>query len=363
MARHLTIHQITNVPYSNLNRDDSGTPKRVTLGGALRALHSSQSIKRGIRTKYEEASLNTSVRSGNILDEVMATVAKLAPEADIPALRKIANKRIGELTKSSSAESESDRSVWVSQEEINTLAEALIHPDSAEDGTDFISGNATGSLAIAAFGRMFANSPQHNTEAAIAVSPGITTHAATIETDYFTTVDDIKERAGETGATYLGVARFVNGTFYRSVTIDREQLKESWTGYEMPENRENLSELIRAIVYGAPRGKENATAPYTMPSLLLAEEQRYRTAYSFEKPVEAGRDGGYEETSIAELNRQYKQARSFDPGNFGPLELVSGTAELDEGEFAGATSCNLDDFIAGIVDWILEPLKDAGNEE
>lgn len=363
MSHQLTIHQIINVPYSNLNRDDLGTPKHVTVGGKLRALHSSQSIKRGIRTKYEEASLNISVRSGNIVDEVIAVATKLDPEADKAALSKRAKQRIGTLTKSKSSNSESNLSIWLSQEEINTLAHSLVQPDSAESEKVFIAGNATGSLAIAAFGRMFASSPQHNTEAAIAVSPGITTHAASIETDYFTTVDDIKERAGETGATYLGLARFVSGTFYRSVTIDRKQLKESWTGYGLPENRENLNELIRAIVYGAPRGKENTTAPYTMPSLLLAEEQRYRTAYSFETPVEADRDGGYEEPSIAELNQQYKQARSFDPGNFGPLELVSGTAELNEEDFKRAKRCDLTNFINEIVEWTLDLPVDTGEDE
>ena len=59
MSHHLTLHIIASVPYSNLNRDDTGTPKHVRRGGYLAALLSSQSIKKGIRTKYEANSLVT----------------------------------------------------------------------------------------------------------------------------------------------------------------------------------------------------------------------------------------------------------------------------------------------------------------
>ena len=45
MSHHLTLHIIASVPYSNLNRDDTGTPKHVRRGGYLAALLSSQSIK------------------------------------------------------------------------------------------------------------------------------------------------------------------------------------------------------------------------------------------------------------------------------------------------------------------------------
>ncbi|USR79354.1 type I-E CRISPR-associated protein Cas7/Cse4/CasC [Arcanobacterium pinnipediorum] len=351
MAKNLTLHIISNVPYSNLNRDDSGTPKRLMLGGALRAMHSSQSIKRGIRGKYEEASLDLSVRSGKLVDEVLDIATKLNPEIEKESLRKPAAKRIGELTKSEAAEKESDRSAWLSVEELTTLAQSLID---GEENNEYIADGKTGSLAIAAFGRMFANAPEKNTEAAISVSPGVTTHAATIESDYFSTGDDVRERNRESGATYLGVSRYVNGTFYRTISIDKDQLKAVWTAFELPETRDNLREFIRAAIYGMPRGKENSTAPYTMPSLVLAEEQRYRTAYSFEKPVLVGPDGGYEAETIKELAAQYQRARSFDPHNFGPVEVLSGTAEFSDELFAGVERDSLDGMIDRIVDWILQ---------
>lgn len=351
MAKNLTLHFLTNVPYSNLNRDDAGTPKRVTVGGQLRALHSSQSIKRGIRARYEVASLDLSVRSGQLSEEVVRLAQAMNPGADLKKLQKEASKLISRLTKKDGGSDDgADRSAWMSEEELNVAAQRILEKTDA----DFIQDGKTGSLAIAAFGRMFAVQPEKNTEAAIAVSPGVTTHATPIESDYFTTVDDIKVREKKTGATYLGVQRFVNGTFYRTVTIDRDQLKQSWSAFDDASSKDNVRELLRAIVYGAPRGKENSTAPYTMPALILAEEQRYRTSYEFETPVEPNEGGGFEAPSIEALDHQYQRARRFDPGNFGELQLVSGLAELEDSQFPDVDRVDLTTLIDRVTDWIYE---------
>ena len=353
MSNHLTISILTSVPYSNLNRDDNGTPKRVTVGGALRALHSSQSVKRGIRVAYENASLDRSVRSGNLAGEIVAKALEIDPQADEKALAKAAKTLVGTLTKGGGKEDSGDeggsaRSSWLSEEEITTAATTILGKTDA----NFIKEGKTGSLAIAAFGRMFANAPQKNTEAALSVSPGVTTHAATIETDYFSTVDDVKEREGETGATFLGVAQYTNGIFYRTISVDKAQLKESWTGFGQENAEGNLRDLITAIIYGLPRGKENSTAPYIQPALVLAEEQQYRTAYDFETPVRNAQEGGYLAPSIEHLAKQYKQARNFDPDNFGPVEALTGTYDGLDGRFGDLKATSLKEFIDTVVEWI-----------
>lgn len=82
MSHNLTLHIVASVPFSNLNRDDTGTPKRIQQGGVMRALHSSQAIKRGIRVRYEKASKDISVRSGKLDAAIAERVAQLAPELD-----------------------------------------------------------------------------------------------------------------------------------------------------------------------------------------------------------------------------------------------------------------------------------------
>lgn len=361
MYQNLTIHLLANVPYSNLNRDDAGTPKRVMQGGALRALHSSQSIKRGVRTKYENASMDISVRSGNLVSEIVRIALEIQPDADENAVKKAATKGVSMLTKGAekASDNESERSVWMSMEELTTAAQSILNDIDAfteDKDASFIKDGKTGSLAIAAFGRMFANAPTKGTEAAIAVSPGVTTHPVSIETDYFSTGDDIKDRNHQSGATFLGISQYVTGTFYRTISIDKKQLKESWTAYGLEDSRANLEEFVRSCIYGMPRGKENSTAPYTFPALVVVEEQQYRTSYEFEKPVSASREGGYMEQSIAELARKFKQARAFDPKNFGEVQLISGTEadQLDSAFFSDVKRVNLDELTTSVVDWILQ---------
>ena len=351
MSNHLTLHLIYAIPFSNLNRDDAGVPKRTMQGGVLRAMHSSQSIKRGIRLRYEEASGNISIRSGKLAEEIVAKAIELNPDLAEKSALKEAKKIVGSLTKSSTSENESDRSTWLSQEELLTAATHVA--GLADSGEDFINGHMTGSLAIAAFGRMFANSPANQTEAALSVSPAITTHAATIDTDYFSTVDDIRERNRETGATFLGISQYTSGVFYRTVTIDKKQLRESWSGFGSEDSADNLKALMRAVIYGQPRGKENSTAPYVLPALVLGEEQRYRTAYDFEVPVPATEDGGFLSASVDRIAQQYELARSFDPGNFGPVEVLSGTFPGLQGAIGSLSPVTLDVFIDEVTDWIL----------
>ncbi|OFN42294.1 type I-E CRISPR-associated protein Cas7/Cse4/CasC [Corynebacterium sp. HMSC072G08] len=356
MSRHLTISILTSIPYSNLNRDDTGVPKRTMHGGVLRALHSSQAIKRGIRLRYEDASGQISIRSGKLAEVIVEKALELAPDLDEGAALKTAKKIVGALTKAKATENESDRSTWLSGEELLTAATHIVQAqegESADDVANMIAGHKTGSLAIAAFGRMFANAPGNNTEAALSVSPAITTHAATIDTDYFSTVDDIREQNHETGATFLGVSQYTSGVFYRTISIDKQQLRESWSGFTDPQARGNLEELIRAVIYGQPRGKENSTAPYTLPALVLAEEQQYRTAYDFDQPVQSRGNGGFLAPSVDALAEQYALAREFDSRNFGPAEVLAGTYKDLEGKFGNLKSVSLDNFIEQVVGWIL----------
>ncbi len=50
MTTFIQLHLLTAYPAANLNRDDTGAPKTVMLGGATRLRISSQSLKRAWRT-------------------------------------------------------------------------------------------------------------------------------------------------------------------------------------------------------------------------------------------------------------------------------------------------------------------------
>lgn len=68
---------------------------------------------------------------------------------------------------------------------------------------------------IAMFGRMLANTPDANFEAAVQVAHAITTHKIVVEDDYFTAVDDLKELG-----TMAGPAISVRRSFLWAVSTD-----------------------------------------------------------------------------------------------------------------------------------------------
>ena len=81
---------------------------------------------------------------------------------------------------------------------------------------------------IALFGRMLADNPDYNREAAAQVAHAITTHKVTVEDDYYTAVDDLKTPAEDAGAGFLGEAAFGSGVFYLYLCVDRRCWSESW---------------------------------------------------------------------------------------------------------------------------------------
>lgn len=314
-----TIHIVNAIPWSNLNRDQSGTPKNTMLGGVRRAMLSSQSLKRAARTIFEQEILQRSYRSRNLADAVAARAHELNPLIDIETATKEAQATLNTLPSSKKPDPDSNETaglVFISNEEMEELARLIAAGETPAQGAGLLE-RKTGALSIASFGRMAANLSGLSVEAAVAVSPAITTHAALIESDYFSAVDDLPTDDQGAGAGHIGSASYTSGVFYRTVTIDHGQLKESWTGADLEGANEQVAEMVKSLVRGLPTGKKNSTAPYLTPILVLAEEQKHRIAYDFETPVPRAQDGGYAHTTVERLEGEMEMARAFDPDSFG----------------------------------------------
>lgn len=399
----ITLHIVNDIPWSNLNRDDTGTPKRTILGGVERGMLSSQSIKRGARKDFEKRVLellpseavsafdpqrpddkisdHASIRSRYLAEWAITRAKELAEEQGIESFnekeaRKLANSVVKKLTGSE------DTITWLSMEELETLAVVVLDGTLTENEMIELvipECKRTGSLAIAAFGRMFANAQDRQTEAAIAVGPAISTHANLIETDYFIAGDDFgffskDKKSGDVsvsfqgaGAAHLGTALYTSGVFYRTVTIDVRELLLNWSGSTGEHARELLSQLVTSIVYGLPTGKKNTTSPYVAPPLVIAEEQSYREAYSISTPVQVDTEngGGFLRPTIEHLSDQHKRVREFSPQNYGRSVISGAFSDIIDG--GGST---LEDLVTQVVDWILEqrvvepaPIEEMVSEE
>ena len=80
MTTFIQLHLLTAYPAANLNRDDTGAPKTVVLGGATRLRVSSQSLKRAWRTSalFEQALAgHIGIRSGRIANTNMRKGLKI----------------------------------------------------------------------------------------------------------------------------------------------------------------------------------------------------------------------------------------------------------------------------------------------
>lgn len=77
---YLDMHVIQTLPPSNVNRDDTGSPKTAVYGGVRRARVSSQSWKRAMRKYFlKESEEDLGVRSLNVVKYVSDRIRAVDP--------------------------------------------------------------------------------------------------------------------------------------------------------------------------------------------------------------------------------------------------------------------------------------------
>lgn len=276
MKRFTQLHMLTYYPPSNLNRDDLGRPKTVTVGGTNRLRVSSQSLKRawrtsstfgealhghlGKRTKRVGRDAKDAFVAAGVKEEDATTWAKAIAEA---------------FSKSVDENLETGQLVHLSPEELNavdalvaTIAKRRKAP--AADELALLRRNA-GAVDIAMFGRMLADTPDFSVDAAVQVAHAFTTHPVTVEEDYFTAVDDLKTRSVDAGAGHVGVNEFGAGLFYHYVCVDRESLARNLGGDVALANRA-VAALVETMTTVGPTGKQNSFGSRAHASFLLAEK-------------------------------------------------------------------------------------------
>lgn len=314
MDRFLQLHLLTVYPAANLNRDDTGRPKTVTFGGTTRLRISSQALKRAWRTsdvfqqklegrlgkrtqRFGEVVLKHLLERGveperarSIAREVADIFGALKPEKDKNPtyIEQLAFVSPEEWRDALELAEKKARGEPVSTEADKLAQQTLRTADSAVD--------------IAMFGRMLADDPDFNREAAVQVAHAFTTHRVLVEDDYYTAVDDLKGPAEDAGAGFIGEAGFGAGVFYSYLCIDRDLLTRNLGG-AADLARDGIAALVEAAATVAPRGKQASFASRARASYLLAERGNGapRTlAAAFLAPL-PGRDLLRE--SIAELER------------------------------------------------------------
>ena len=387
--RFLQLHLLTFYPPSNVNRDDTGRPKTAFVGGAQRLRISSQALKwawrksevmekalagqLGTRTKkigrevartlVEKHGLPTD--EARVIARVFAAVfgkpedapklgqelfirqlAFISPDeqdkldvllgrvlADVDqrnqlmkAAAEVALEEEGENADSGSEEEEGPRRKGKKPKQSKETTK-LIKDLRAE-----VLAKADGAADIAMFGRMLADSPSYNREAAVQVAHAITTHRVTVEDDYFTAVDDLREPEDDMGAGFLDAANFGSGVFYLYLCVNRTRLVENLGNAALAGMA--IGALVEAAATVTPSGKQNSFAAHARAGYALAElgDAQPRTlAGAFARPVPDRED--VMAASVAALRAYRRQMDAvYGDGGVAAEEMV---AAEGKGSLAG----------------------------
>lgn len=301
---YLDLHVIQTVPPSNVNRDDTGSPKTAQYGGVTRSRVSSQSWKKAMRDSFEDylPKEDLGIRSKKILQLITQEIEKLDSNVDAPTLAKGIIENAGLKLK----DGETGALFFISNAQAKALAEFVVEkPDYAkkkivkkqkEEILNIL--REKPSVDLAFFGRMVADDASINVDAAAQVAHAISTHDVTNEYDYFTAVDDIgtDEHAG---AAHIGTVEYNSSTLYRYANIAVHDLYK----YVKEDTLSGVEAFIHAFVKSMPTGKQNTFANRTLPSALvlcLRSDQPLNLVGAFEKAVPSS-TSGYVEKSVDRL--------------------------------------------------------------
>lgn len=335
----LDIHILQTVPPSNLNRDDTGTPKSATYGGVRRSRVSSQAWKRATRRAFGELldSSELGIRTKKVVEVLAERVMTLDPSLTLATAQALAAETIttatgskvvvpGRKSKQDTEDpaAESTYLMFLSNRQYGALAAMTVEGGKGGDLQalkDFLKVKENKSRAkqlvltehsvdIALFGRMVADSTDLNVDAAAQVAHALSVHAVEVESDYYTAVDD-KNTDAETGAGMIGSIDFNSATLYRYAALDVNRLQENLgVGHDdarpVEPTRRAVAAFLEGFITSLPTGKINTFGNQTLPAAVIVKiRSRRPVSYvaAFEEPVALSKDGGFLKGSCKRLAR------------------------------------------------------------
>ena len=277
---YVDFHILQTVPPSCINRDDTGSPKTAVYGGVTRARVSSQAWKHAMRDAFaENARLDVGKRTKKVAELVKEQILALAPEADADKLAKKALENAG----IKSDDKGTKALFFMSTAQAKALAELAVAGSTNKKEYQKALGAAP-SMDMALFGRMVADDPSLNYDAAAQVAHSISTHAVQNEYDYFTAVDDCQAE-DNAGAGHLGTVEYNSSTLYRYATVNVMELAGQLGAEQAAETVRAFGE---AFLFSMPTGKQNSFANRTLPDAVyvtIREDQPVNLCGAFERAV------------------------------------------------------------------------------
>lgn len=321
MSLFLEFHLIQNFAPSNLNRDDTGAPKDAIFGGQRRARVSSQCFKRAIRLAAAEHDLLPQEHRGIRTQKLQSLLLERLPGRDVSETASKIEVALGAAGLKLKDGGKTEYLLFLGEREIAAFAElieqhwdelvagekkdkkkakAAVPADIVKKAKMLLDGGKA--VDVALFGRMLADLPTANQDAACQVAHAISTHHVEREFDYFTAVDD-KGDEDETGAGMIGQVEFNSATFYRYAVLDARKLLANLQS-DRTLTLSAIEAFAQAIARAIPTGKQNSFAAHNPPAFIgvcLRHAAPLNLANAFEKPVRSKADEALSARSVAAL--------------------------------------------------------------
>lgn len=365
MKTLIEIHSLQNFAPSNLNRDDTGAPKDAIFGGTRRARVSSQCLKRAVRQHFSSlveskviGAEDVAVRTKRLLDVLVETLVSKGKPAEEAAEK--ARQALAAFGLKVKDDSKSEYLLFLGRREIDRLADIIYERwDSISSPEDEPESEGKRSKAkkkkaakaadpelrkaldrvidggkavdVALFGRMLADMPEKNQDAACQVAHAISTHAVNREFDFYTAVDDLKPE-DSAGADMMGTVEFNSACFYRYAVVDWEKLLANLQG-DTKLATTGLRAFLEGFVIAEPTGKQNTFAAHNPPEFVAVTVRHAAAprnlANAFEVAVRARRDESLTRVSAESLGRKAQALQAAFGGKESTLVLDLTGAVID----------------------------------
>lgn len=358
----IELHILQNFAPSNLNRDDTGAPKDCELGGHRRARISSQCQKRAVREVFrlegllahDELGARTKRLAHQVADVLAGTHGHPRELGVALALGAIEGVGLGRNKKGSGEDAwKTEYLLFVPRRVVTALA-ALLHahvdelrplasvetqpaepapgakkaskkdakkdakaayPKAIREEVERLLQSARGTADLALFGRMIADKPEWNVDAACQVAHAVSTNRVQMDFDFYTAVDDFKP--GDTaGSDMMGTIQFNSSCFYRYAVLDVDALRAN---LEVDEGEALVAKtaeaFVRAFFSAIPTGKQNGMAAHNVPSYALAivrdKGQPVSLANAFLKPARPSEHADLVDVSVTKLEDYFGRVREI----------------------------------------------------
>lgn len=304
------VHAIQSLPPSNLNRDETNSPKTATFGNVRRARVSSQSWKAamrrwfkdnldltnpGIRTKYVPQMILEEILSRNIngmtsqqavedMYDIMNVILPKKKDKSKTAVVEDVNKETGVTTY------HTDALFMVSRKQLQNVVD--IRYDSNLNDKERVKAiknalNEDQAMDTSLFGRMVADAPDINVDAGAQVAHALGVTKAVPEFDFYTAMDDESDRVDHSGSSMMGTIEFSSSVLYRYADLSLSQILNNLAG-NVPATVFAVREFLNAFINSMPSGKQNSFAAHTLPDAIIVTIRPGRpVSYvdAFETPV------------------------------------------------------------------------------